>query len=147
MIPHQKGPMTGAICALVLGGVIPAPVWSESLHDTFASPGMALVVRFDQCDQHPDTTCGTFVWGWDGEEGLALPIGTVIAPDLRKTETGWQGQLTDPASGRTFRGTLVKESGNSLLLRGCAGPFCTTERWYALSHIEHVIKRLKRQSR
>lgn len=134
-----------AVFALMFGVALPTAAWSEALKGIYASPGMALVVQFDQCDSSPETTCGTLVWGWEGEDELSIPFGTVIAPALRQTKTGWEGRLTDPGSGHTFRGTVVRAGSSQLLLKGCAGPFCTTERWYSLSSIEAVIDRLKRQ--
>ena len=132
------------VFALIFGAALPASAWSETLRGTFASPGMAIVVQFDRCNDKPDTTCGTLVWSWEGEDALSVPFGTVIAPALRQTESGWEGHLTDPDSGRTFRGTVVRAGPGQLLLRGCAGPFCTTERWYSIATIRTVIDDLRR---
>ena len=135
--------MRRALTALILGSVIPSTAWSETLNGTYASPGMAIVVQFDQCDGSPEMTCGTLVWGWDGEADLKVSFGVVIAPLLRQTETGWAGRLTDPVSGRTFRGTITPAGNGELLLRGCAGPFCSTERWYSLDRLEAAFERLR----
>lgn len=40
----------------------------------------------------------------------------------------YKGQITDPSNDRNYRGT-GEVSGNTLNLRGCAGPFCRTTRW------------------
>ena len=144
MIIDCRTSATRAVLALIFSAAIPAAAWSEALRGTFSSPGMAIVIQFEPCDGSPDTTCGTLVWAWAGEDELSVPFGTVIAPALRQTDKGWEGHLTDPGSGRTFRGTVVRASRDELLLRGCAGPFCTTERWYSLEWIQTVIAQLRR---
>lgn len=136
---------TRALLALIFSAAIPAAACSEALRGTFVSPGMSMVVQFDQCEGSQDTTCGTLVWAWAREDELSVPFGTLIAPALRQTDTGWEGHLIDPDSGRTFRGTVVMTGRDELLLRGCAGPFCTTERWYSLASIQTVIEQLRRR--
>ncbi|WP_342075063.1 DUF2147 domain-containing protein [Yoonia sp. SS1-5] len=136
-----------AVFALIFGVAMPSSAWSETLRGTFASPGMAIVVQFDRCDDNTDTICGTLVWSWEGEDELSVPFGTVIAPALRQTDRGWEGHLTDPDSGRMFRGTVVRAGRDQLILRGCAGPFCTTERWYSLASIQTVIENLRGRDR
>ena len=147
MMRSRRFPAQKAVLVSILSAAAPTIAWSEMLEGTYASPGVAIVVQFDRCEDHADLTCGTLVWGWNGEGDLAIPYGTVIAPGLRQTEAGWEGRLTDPASGQTFRGTVTKTGNGQLLLRGCAGPFCTTERWHALSVLQSVIGQLQEQSR
>ena len=146
MISWRESLIAFATSVVILVTSVPTPARSEALKGTYASPGMAIVVHFDQCNYSPETTCGTLIWGWDGENDLTLPFGAVVAPGLRRTDAGWEGRLTDPVSGRTFRGTVVRAGRDQLLLQGCAGPFCTTERWYSLKSLEAVIEQLNRRS-
>jgi uncharacterized protein (DUF2147 family) len=144
MTIKHKATASRVVFALILGAVMPTFALSETLKGRFASPGMAIIVQFDQCEHNPDRTCGTLVWSWKGEDELSVPYGTVIAPELRQASSGWEGRLTDPDSGWAFRGTVVRADHDQLILRGCAGPFCMTERWHSLASIQSVLENLQR---
>lgn len=55
---------------------------------------------------------------------LGMPILTGFTPDGDE----WRGEIYDPKSGKTYRSILSRE-GDTLVVKGCLGPFCKTQRW------------------
>lgn len=116
---------------------------SNELSGSYASPGLGVVVRFEPCADDPALTCGRFLWAWDPEEMSHARAGDIIVTGLRREAGGWRGRLTDPETGRSYRGAITREGPEVLLLRGCAGPFCTTQRWHSLRSLRRALARLE----
>ncbi|MEM7091273.1 MAG: sterol desaturase family protein [Pseudomonadota bacterium] len=132
--------MAGLVLLMVLAGT---QLRAEPLRGTYASPGLGMVVRFEPCAGSAKSTCGRLLWGWNMAGWHAAAVGDVVVHGLVQTESGWTGgQLTDPESGRVYRGSVRKLNSGILQLRGCAGPFCQTQDWRPLSRVRRSLSKL-----
>ncbi|MDA1076366.1 MAG: sterol desaturase family protein [Proteobacteria bacterium] len=71
---------------------------------------------------------GTVIWVLDlSRQGV---VGTNLFMDMSRDSQGWSGgRIFNPENGRTYKGRVSLSNDNSLLVRGCLGPFCQTQVW------------------
>lgn len=46
----------------------------------------------------------------------------------------------NPENGRTYRGKITQQSPETITLRGCAGPFCSTQTWHSVRTLQRVLE-------
>jgi uncharacterized protein (DUF2147 family) len=57
-------------------------------------------------------------------------VGLRILEGFSPTATGWiNGRGYDPRTGASFRSELRPQPDGTLVLKGCVGPICRTEKW------------------
>ncbi|MEY8828308.1 sterol desaturase family protein [Sedimentitalea sp. XS_ASV28] len=123
----------------ILPGLGATEARAETLTGAYASPGVAIIVQFAPCESDTKATCGRLIWAWSpGDTPHAQP-GDVIITGLRRSGTGWSGRLLNPEDGRTYRGSITLTGTDAIALRGCAGPFCTTQRWQSVRTLRRVL--------
>lgn len=129
-----------ALVSVVLVGFCTLKAQAGALSGRYASPGMAVVVDFNPCDDAPSIQCGTLVWAWDPSETPHAAIGDTILYDFRLEGDSWAGQLKNPQNGWTYRGTITPASGDTLVLRGCAGPICARQIWHSTGSLLRMLE-------
>jgi uncharacterized protein (DUF2147 family) len=80
------------------------------------------------------------VWAWDLADVPHARPGDVMVTDLRRTGDGWSGRLLNPQDGRSYRGTVTRRTSDTLVLRGCAGPFCARQVWHSVPALRRVLE-------
>jgi len=119
---------------------LPAPL--AAIAGDWATQGYGAVVRMDTCDGRPEQLCGTLIWAWDPAEFRPGAVGSLMIEGARfdGQDRSWQdGRLHNPEDGRTYRGTIVQTTRNTLELKGCAaGIFCQTQIWHRLDSLPHI---------
>jgi len=133
-----RGAKTAAVgLALAICLLFPtaARAQHQPLSGDWATPGLGAVVRFEPCGDNPATVCGRLVWAWDQTELRHLQVGELMLRGLVWRDGAWRdGRLLNPEDGRTYSGA-IRQDGDVLRLRGCAGPFCQSQVWRRLSSI------------
>lgn len=132
--------------AMQIGGLIVALAVASmagrgeaaDLSGRYATPGLGTIVEFGPCD---GAVCGTLVWVWNAKDMPHARVGEVIVTHVKRTETGWSGQLKNPENGWTFKGSITAPAGSHLRLRGCAGPICRSQIWYRVDHLVRILVR------
>ncbi len=132
--------IVGLIVALV-AGFLADRAQAFDLIGSYASPGLGVVVRFENCPTDKAATCGRLLWVWDQADTPHARIGDLILTGLKFNGDVWEGQLRDPETGRVYRGTIQSASAVSLKLRGCAGIFCASQTWHSTRHLQRVLGR------
>lgn len=127
------------ILPMVVACLRPAKANTPVIDGVWASPGLAIVVRFEPCPDDASASCGRFVWSWDGDESLEHAFGSLVLRDVRYYDEYWRGSLIDPDTGRAYRGTLQRVDEHTLHLRGCAGPFCRSQTWRSLDSVTATL--------
>jgi len=57
-------------------------------------------------------------------------IGAQMLSGFRKSRIGWRGgKIYNPANGKTYRSSIRLKTTDQLLVKGCVGPFCQSQRW------------------
>jgi uncharacterized protein (DUF2147 family) len=57
--------------------------------------------------------------------GLAILSGFIAKDDE------WHGSIYDPESGKTYRSVVYRVKSGGLVVKGCIGPFCQSQKWTA----------------
>jgi len=144
---HKGNALKSLFILALLAFVPPSPAANrQTVNGVWASPGLAMVVRFEPCDENRARSCGRFLWSWDGDDSLKHKIGSLVLRDIRPDGKHWRGSLIDPSSGRTYRGTLQQIDENTLLLRGCFGPFCQSQTWRSVNSLTADLLGILRKS-
>ncbi len=147
-LPFDKRDVTAA---LLLGLIMLTAAASQTraadrdsaVNGIYAAPGLWAVVRFAPCSEATERTCGNLLWGWDMADWRGFAPGDRIIEGKADTSRGhFQGRLTDPYSGRVYRGTIRQRADGTLLLKGCVGPFCQSQIWHPLPRIRQRLARL-----
>ena len=116
---------------------------AKELTGAYAPPGLHMIVRFGKCHAAGVQTCGTLLWTWNDTGRLHARPGDIVVRGLEWNGQSWRGgTLVDPESGRTYRGSATPTGSGSLLLKGCAGPFCSTQVWRPLDMVCDSLARL-----
>ncbi len=111
------------------------------LHGQYASPGLGVIVGFEDCSANTAAKCGRLVWVWDVKDTPHAQVGDLILIDLVFNGKVWEGGLRDPKTGRTYRGTIQRPSKHQLNLKGCAGVFCANQTWHSTRYLSGVLAR------
>ena len=125
-----------APAALLLGGMAPANgisgTWLTEDRDThveIAPCGRSLcgrVVKFlvappggiDQRDtENPDPKLRN-----------RRLLGLAVLTGFTRDGDQWRGRIYDPKSGKSYR-SVLERNGNTLVVKGCIGPFCQAQKW------------------
>lgn len=99
---------------------------SNAIDGLWVTPGFGAIVRVS-VPADSDRLVGRVIWVMDEDDAAA--INASIFRDMRWRDTAWQGgEIFNPDNGKTYRGSVRKQDAD-LLVRGCLGPFCQTQRW------------------
>lgn len=136
-----SGPEVRAIflAAAILIGLGASEARADALIGAYASPGLGIILQFAPCETDNAGTCGRLVWAWDPADTPHAQPGDNIVTDLRRSGEGWSGRLLNPEDGRTYRGAIARHGPETIILKGCAGPFCTTQRWHSVRALRRVL--------
>ena len=146
--PLKVRPYTvAAVLALLVAGALDiARAQAAPLSGAYASPGIGIVVRFEPCSGAVATTCGRLVWTWEKAGSLKARRGDVIIRGLQWDGKAWSGgTLVNPQDGRTYRGSVRQSGRHTILLKGCAGPFCKTQTWRSTASIVRDLSGLPKK--
>jgi uncharacterized protein (DUF2147 family) len=130
---RRKGVYALLFLPLLVSGPRPVIANTTPINGVWASPGLAMVVRFEPCEEDRRVSCGRLVWTWDGDASLKHKIGSMVLREIKPDGENWRGSLIDPSTGRTYRGSLQRVDEHTLRLRGCFGPFCQSQTWRPLA--------------
>ncbi|WP_170578165.1 sterol desaturase family protein [Ruegeria arenilitoris] len=122
----------------IVGGLAASRGDAFELSGRYASPGLGIIVEFEDCGRDSATRCGRLLWSWEGQTPHAK-IGDLILTGLVFNGTAWEGMLRDPESGRTYRGTIRQPSQHRLILKGCAGIICASQTWHSTNYLRSVL--------
>jgi uncharacterized protein (DUF2147 family) len=56
-------------------------------------------------------------------------LGLAILSGFKAKGDEWHGNIYDPNSGKTYRSVVYVAKSGQLIVKGCIGPFCQTQRW------------------
>ncbi|MEO0917088.1 MAG: DUF2147 domain-containing protein, partial [Pseudomonadota bacterium] len=126
--------------ASILIGLGASDARAEALSGAYASPGLGIIVEFAPCETDKGATCGQLVWVWDPADTPHARPGDVIVTGLHTSPEGWSGRLMNPEDGRIYRGSITRQGVDAISLRGCAGPFCSTQRWHSVRALRRVLE-------
>ncbi len=127
--------------SVIFAAAITTQAKAADLNGAFASPGMGMIVNFEQCPGVSEQRCGRLLWVWDTTRSTKVKIGEFVIWGLKQDGASWSGgQLKSPEDGRVYRGTLTQDGRDLLTLKGCAGPFCRTQIWRSVASIRTVLR-------
>ncbi len=130
------------LLVLLIGiGTIATRADASPLKGSYASPGLGVIVTFEQCRGSKKEICGRLLWIWDTADTPYAKVGDVIVKNLVFDGAHWQGRLVDPGSGRTYRGTLTIRSRDHIELKGCAGIICDKQTWHSIDYLRRILGR------
>lgn len=137
--------LTAGLLTMLLGLIVPEAHAQPSLADltgTWRTQMHHALVRISACED--STPCAALVWV-DPElaEGATTDarnpdrrlrnrplVGLPILWGLQSEATRWaSGRVYNPDTGQTFSASLRLLSEDTLLVTGCLGPLCRSERW------------------
>ncbi|MFK7861183.1 MAG: DUF2147 domain-containing protein [Granulosicoccus sp.] len=139
LLRHRKGVTALLLLPLLISDPRPVTANTTPFNGAWGSPGLAMVVRFEPCEEDIGVICGRLVWSWDGDVSLKHKIGSLVLREIKADGENWRGSLIDPSTGRTYRGTLQIVDKNTLHLRGCFGPFCQSQTWRSLDSVTEAL--------
>jgi len=128
-----------ALVAALLIGFGTSQARAADLTGRYASPGLGLIVDFHPCNDAPSLRCGTLDWVWNSSETPYAELGDAILSGFRFDGKSWVGRLQNPQNGWSYTGTITPQSGETLLLRGCAGPICASQIWRSTESLARVL--------
>jgi len=132
--------LCGLILALMLGGVLCAPVsGASSAEDTrlfgvWRNPGNSVHVEIMAC---AESICGVVVWASEKARrdarkgGTETLVGTGLLQDLTRVgPDSWRGKVFVPDLRRTVTGTVTLMDASRFRARSCAlGVICKSQVW------------------
>lgn len=131
----------GLLSTAIIIALAANPSEAFDLDGSYASPGLGVIVRFEDCAANDTARCGRLVWMWEGHTPYAR-IGDVILTDLVFNGTVWEGALRNHENGRVYRGSIQQLTGDRLNLRGCAGIICARQTWHSTTYLRTVLSEL-----
>ena len=56
-------------------------------------------------------------------------LGMNILTNFATKGNQWNGTIYDPKAGKSYRSIIYKSTAGDLVVKGCIGPFCKTQKW------------------
>ena len=56
-------------------------------------------------------------------------LGMNILSNFSAKGSQWNGTIYDPKAGKSYRSIIYKSTAGDLVVKGCIGPFCRTQKW------------------
>ena len=56
-------------------------------------------------------------------------LGMNILTNFTAKGSQWNGTIYDPKAGKSYRSVIYKGTSGGLVVKGCIGPFCRTQKW------------------
>ena len=128
------------VLAAVFGLTLMGEARADTLSGGWASEDLSVIVRFEPCAGDATRTCGRLTHVWDAADARHVAVGGVMIDGLRPNGEGWDGRLTDPRSGRTYRGHIRLLDRDTMELKGCAGPVCKRQIWHSTRWLEGLTR-------
>ena len=125
--------LTSTVCLLVIGTLVAGKAEAKSctLDGYWVTEGFGAIVEMNSSS---DELSGTIHWIFD-EEDQKL-VGQSLFSRFEREDCRWHsGLILNPQSGRRYRSTITLGNDGNLLIRGCIGPFCQTQKWQSYARV------------
>lgn len=132
---------TALLVIAVIVGMLATQGHAFDLKGHYASPGLGVIVAFEDCTSNKAIKCGRLVWVWNKDDTPHAQVGDMILTELVFDGTVWKSALRDPETGRTYRGSIQQSAKHQLTLKGCAGVFCAYQTWHSTEYLRTVLRR------